>query len=35
MVKGGIVLGHVISNEGIGVDKVKVDLIVNLPSPLV
>jgi hypothetical protein len=33
MVKQGIVLGHVISHRGIEVDKVKVDLISNLPPP--
>jgi hypothetical protein len=33
MVKQGIVLGHVISHMGIEVDKVKVDLISNLPPP--
>jgi hypothetical protein len=33
MVKQGIVLGHVISQRGIEVDKAKVDLISNLPSP--
>jgi len=31
MVKKGIVLGHVISKDGIEVDKAKVDSIVNLP----
>lgn len=31
MVKEGIVLGHVISNEGIKVDKAKVSIISNLP----
>jgi hypothetical protein len=31
MVKRGIVLGHVISHQGIEVDKMKVDLISNLP----
>jgi len=31
MVKKGIVLGHVISKEGIEVDKAKIDFIVNLP----
>jgi hypothetical protein len=31
MVKHGIVLGHAISHRGIKVDKVKVDLISNLP----
>ena len=29
----GIVLGHVISNEGIEVDKAKVELISKLPTP--
>jgi hypothetical protein len=33
MVKQGIVLGHVISQRGIEIDKVKVDLISNLPPP--
>jgi hypothetical protein len=33
MVKQGIVLGHVISQAGIEVDKAKVDLISNLPPP--
>ena len=33
MVKRGIVLGHIISSEGIEVDKAKVDLIANLPHP--
>jgi hypothetical protein len=33
MVQQGIVLGHVISRRGIEVDKVKVDLISNLPPP--
>jgi len=31
--KKGIVLGHVISKDGIEVDKAKTDLIVNLPPP--
>ena len=31
MVKQGIVLGHVISHQGIDIDKAKVDLISNLP----
>jgi len=35
MVTHGIVLGHVISHNGIEVDKVKTDLIVNLSLPLV
>nr|CAN77278.1 hypothetical protein VITISV_015828 [Vitis vinifera] len=33
MVQQGIVLGHIISNRGIEVDKAKVELIVKLPSP--
>jgi hypothetical protein len=33
MVREGIVLGHVISENGIAVDKAKVDLIVKLPYP--
>ncbi|RVW79461.1 Retrovirus-related Pol polyprotein from transposon 17.6 [Vitis vinifera] len=33
MVRQGIVLGHIISEKGIEVDKAKVDLIVKLPSP--
>jgi hypothetical protein len=33
MVTQGIVLGHVISQRGIEVDKAKVDLISNLPPP--
>jgi len=33
MVKKGIVLGHVISQNGIEVDKAKSDLIANLPPP--
>ena len=33
MVNQGIVLGHVISNEGIEVDKAKVELISKLPPP--
>ena len=33
MVNQGIVLGHVISNKGIQVDKAKVKLIANLPPP--
>ncbi|KAI3453495.1 hypothetical protein Pfo_010158 [Paulownia fortunei] len=33
MVTTGIVLGHIISSEGIEVDKSKIELIVNLPTP--
>jgi len=33
MVERGIVLGHVVSNEGIEVDKAKVDIIQSLPYP--
>ena len=33
MVNQGIVLGHIISNKGIEVDKVKIELISKLPSP--
>jgi hypothetical protein len=33
MLKQGIVLGHVISHQGIEVDKAKVYLISNLPLP--
>ncbi|RVW93793.1 Transposon Tf2-12 polyprotein [Vitis vinifera] len=33
MVRQGIVLGHIISEKGIEVDKSKVELIVKLPSP--
>ena len=33
MVKHGIVLGHVISNKGIEVDKAKIEVISNLPIP--
>nr|URM60731.1 ZF-HD family protein [Gymnema sylvestre] len=33
MVKQGIVLGHVISKDGIQVDKSKVDIIASLPYP--
>ena len=33
MVNQGIVLGHVISNKGIEVDKAKIELIYKLPSP--
>ena len=33
MVPSGIVLGHVISKNGIEVDKAKVEIIINLPTP--
>ena len=33
MVTQGIVLGHIVSNKGIEVDKAKVELISNLPTP--
>ena len=33
MVTQGIVLGHIVSSEGIEVDKAKVELISNLPTP--
>jgi len=33
MVKSGIVLSHVVSEKGVEVDKIKVDLISNLPPP--
>jgi hypothetical protein len=33
MVTSGIVLGHVVFSKGIEVDKAKVDLILNLPTP--
>ena len=33
MVQQGIVLGHIISNQGIEVDKAKIELISKLPSP--
>jgi len=35
MVKKGIVLSHIISSDGIEVDKAKIDLITNLSLPLV
>ena len=34
MVKEGIVLGHLVSNKGIEVDKAKIELISKLPSPI-
>ena len=33
MVREGIVLGHLISNRGIEVDKAKVEVIERLPPP--
>ena len=33
MVRNGIVLGHIVSSKGIEVDKSKVELISNLPTP--
>jgi hypothetical protein len=33
MVTQGIVLGHIVSSEGMKVDKAKIDLIGNLPAP--
>ena len=33
MVKKGIVLGHIISRDGIKVDKAKTDLIINISPP--
>ena len=33
MVNQGIVLGHVISNKGLEVDKVKIDIMCSLPPP--
>ncbi|RDX75381.1 Retrovirus-related Pol polyprotein from transposon 17.6, partial [Mucuna pruriens] len=33
MVTEGIVLGHLISNKGIEVDKSKIDIITSLPNP--
>ena len=34
MVNQGIVLGHIISNNGIEVDKAKIEMISKLPSPI-
>ncbi|RDX96097.1 Retrovirus-related Pol polyprotein, partial [Mucuna pruriens] len=33
MVTEGIVLGHLVSNKGIEVDKLKIDIIISLPNP--
>jgi hypothetical protein len=33
MVQEGIVLGHIISNRGIEVDKAKIEVIENLQPP--
>jgi len=33
MVTNGIVLGHIVSSKGIEVDKSKIELIANLPTP--
>ena len=33
MISQGIVLGHIISEKGIEVDKAKIDLISKLPTP--
>ena len=33
MITSGIVLGHIMSSKGIEVDKAKIDLIFNLPTP--
>ena len=33
MVTNGVVLGHIISSKGIEVDKSKIELIANLPTP--
>lgn len=33
MVRQGIVLGHIVSSKGLEVDKAKIDLISNLPTP--
>ena len=33
MVKSGIVLGHVISDKGIEVDRAKIEVIAKLPPP--
>ena len=33
MVEQGIVLGHIVSSEGIEIDKSKIDLVRSLPLP--
>ena len=33
MVQQGVVLGHVVSNKGIEVDKAKIEVIERLPPP--
>ncbi|RDX92180.1 Retrovirus-related Pol polyprotein from transposon opus, partial [Mucuna pruriens] len=33
MVTEGIVLGHLVSNRGIEVDKAKIDIVTSLPNP--
>ena len=33
MVTNDIVLGHIVSSKGIEVDKSKIELITNLPTP--
>jgi hypothetical protein len=35
MVRGGIVLGHKISEKGIEVDKAKIEIIEQLPPPTI
>ena len=35
MVPQGTVIGHIISKEGIEVDKAKIELILNLPPPTI
>ena len=34
MVREGIVLGHLVSERGIEVDKAKIEVIEQLPSPM-
>ncbi|CAA7409216.1 unnamed protein product [Spirodela intermedia] len=33
MIREGIVLGHIVSERGIEVDRAKIDSIINLPPP--